>query len=361
MLENEGNYYLYRHIRLDTGEPFYIGIGTKIDRVSKRMSTLYYRAFSKSKRNSIWSRIIEKTNYEVEILLESNDYDFIKQKEIEFIALYGRVNNKTGILTNMTDGGEGNNNESKFIYPSENHSKLFNKTKRTKETCNSVAKAVQDRLLKYKQKTEGTTIELLSGLKVTIIEYITSENIIVMFEDGAIRKTTMKTLNKRKLLHPSQKKVLGINSAGEYNKTKNKRPTKEYLIWKRMMNDSKAEVCKDWVDFQIFADWMNKNTTEGWVFKINLFEDDIVDYTNSVFLPAKISKFFECDYKPSIGRHGKYQLAFNNKHVGNFKSIVEARVVYLQLKNDYFNNWLTNNEDKFNKKIYKRLINFKFS
>lgn len=29
MIEPEGKYYLYRHIRLDKNQPFYIGIGTK--------------------------------------------------------------------------------------------------------------------------------------------------------------------------------------------------------------------------------------------------------------------------------------------------------------------------------------------
>ena len=29
MIQEEGKHYLYRHIRLDTGELFYIGIGTK--------------------------------------------------------------------------------------------------------------------------------------------------------------------------------------------------------------------------------------------------------------------------------------------------------------------------------------------
>lgn len=31
MIQNIGKYYLYRHIRLDLGSPFYIGIGTKRD------------------------------------------------------------------------------------------------------------------------------------------------------------------------------------------------------------------------------------------------------------------------------------------------------------------------------------------
>jgi len=99
-------YYLYRHIRLDKNEPFYIGIGTK-PKIYKYTSVEYSRAYNKSKRGFIWKKIASKTSYNVEILLESNSYDFIKQKEIEFIKLYGRLSNKTGVLSNLTDGGDG--------------------------------------------------------------------------------------------------------------------------------------------------------------------------------------------------------------------------------------------------------------
>lgn len=92
--------YVYRHIRLDTNQPFYIGIG--IDAKGK-----YYRANTHHGRNNYWKNIVKKTNYYVEILFEHEDREFIKQKEIEFIKLYGRIDIKTGILVNMTDGGDG--------------------------------------------------------------------------------------------------------------------------------------------------------------------------------------------------------------------------------------------------------------
>ena len=100
-------YYLYRHIRLDTNQPFYIGIGTKFEFYSKSNKKYYSRAFATSKRGNIWNKIVNKTLYEVEIMLESDDYQFIKQKEIEFIKLYGRKNLGTGCLSNLTNGGEG--------------------------------------------------------------------------------------------------------------------------------------------------------------------------------------------------------------------------------------------------------------
>lgn len=100
-LPTEATYYLYRHIRLDKNEPFYIGIGTFSD---KRR---YERSRSKTGRSKFWKNIVNKTKYRIEILVESENENFINQKEIEFIKLYGRRDLKSGTLTNMTDGGEG--------------------------------------------------------------------------------------------------------------------------------------------------------------------------------------------------------------------------------------------------------------
>lgn len=95
--------YLYRHIRLDTNEPFYIGIG-KYEIHSKGN---YRRAYQKDKRNILWRNIVNKTEYEVEILLENLSWDQACEKEIEFINLYGRRNLGKGPLVNLTDGGDG--------------------------------------------------------------------------------------------------------------------------------------------------------------------------------------------------------------------------------------------------------------
>lgn len=74
-------YFLYRHIRLDTGKPFYIGIGKKPDSF-KIWNKEFRRAFSIVGRNRIWNGITSRTDYDVEILFESDDCNFIKEKEI---------------------------------------------------------------------------------------------------------------------------------------------------------------------------------------------------------------------------------------------------------------------------------------
>lgn len=90
--------YLYRHIRLDKNEPFYIGIGN---------DKYYNRAFAKTGRNKIWHNIVSKTEYEVEIIYDGMSKEQAFEKEKEFIKLYGRKDLGTGTLCNLTNGGEG--------------------------------------------------------------------------------------------------------------------------------------------------------------------------------------------------------------------------------------------------------------
>ena len=90
---------VYKHIRLDNNEPFYIGIGKKRD-----------RAFTKHKRSIFWEKIVSKTDYRVEILFDDLTWEEACEKEKEFIQLYGRKDLGLGSLVNLTDGGEGSNN-----------------------------------------------------------------------------------------------------------------------------------------------------------------------------------------------------------------------------------------------------------
>lgn len=108
MIVENGKYYLYRHVRMDKDQVFYIGIAKK-----KKYGTEYSRSLEKNKqksRNQHWYNIVNKTNYRIEILLETDDFDFISSKEIEFIKLYGRMDLGTGTLCNLTDGGYGHRN-----------------------------------------------------------------------------------------------------------------------------------------------------------------------------------------------------------------------------------------------------------
>lgn len=89
--------YVYRHIRDDKNEPFYIGIGS---------DDTYRRANERVGRNKYWNNIVKKTTYSVDIIFDFISWEDACKKEIEFIALYKRSCDG-GTLSNLTKGGDG--------------------------------------------------------------------------------------------------------------------------------------------------------------------------------------------------------------------------------------------------------------
>ena len=73
------------------------------------------------------SLIASKGGYRVEILLDDLTWDEVREKEKEFIKLYGRIDLKTGCLANMTDGGDGTINA---IISKENREKVAEANRR---------------------------------------------------------------------------------------------------------------------------------------------------------------------------------------------------------------------------------------
>ncbi len=87
---------VYQHIRQDTGEIFYIGIGE-----SER------RAHDMKGRNDIWHSIARKTKVIVEIIKKDITREEARSMERKLISEYGRRDKMTGVLANKSIGGEG--------------------------------------------------------------------------------------------------------------------------------------------------------------------------------------------------------------------------------------------------------------
>lgn len=98
-------FYIYRHIRPDTNQVFYIGKGNNLD---KRKSE-YRRAFETLKRSDFWTKVYNKNNKQIviEIIFECSDEKKVNEKEMEFISIYGRKDLNQGTLVNLTCGGDG--------------------------------------------------------------------------------------------------------------------------------------------------------------------------------------------------------------------------------------------------------------
>lgn len=234
-IENIGKHYLYRHIRLDNNTPFYIGIGTVLEKYTKSKLNYYNRAFNKTTRNDFWKRVADKTDYKVEIVLESDNYDFIQQKEIEFIALYGRRDLGKGTLVNLTDGGGGTSTvifsdavkELRKLHYKQGRTGLINKnggentraikvietrTGKIFETCKEAADSIGMKLANFCDILRTPTRENVTGFKyldenlnkereyadTAVYDYSTGE-IIKSISEAARRYNTNHTKLKRRL------------------------------------------------------------------------------------------------------------------------------------------------------------------
>lgn len=185
--------YLYRHIRLDKNEPFYVGIGS---------DSKYKRAYETINRNSHWKNITSKTPYDVEIILDDLTWNEACNKEIEFISLYGRVDLNEGTLCNMTSGGDGKfgvqdsietkqkkSNSAKNKPKSEQHKQNLSKSRKgiSRGTCRW--------LINNKSRSNKIRLSKLgkSSLKKTPIVQLDKTNNIIQEYDSY---TSAKTITK---------------------------------------------------------------------------------------------------------------------------------------------------------------------
>jgi len=142
MKSKEDRSYVYAHIRLDTNQIFYIGIGS---------DKFYRRANTDWNRNLYWRRIVGFTDYKVKILFDKLPFEKAAKKEIKLIKLIGRRDLHQGVLCNLTDGGEGVLNR---IVTEETKKKISKFQKGRKKSPESIEKQKASRI-GFKMSTEA--------------------------------------------------------------------------------------------------------------------------------------------------------------------------------------------------------------
>lgn len=343
MIENEGKYYLYRHIRLDTGEPFYIGIGTKFTDRAYTYKGIYRRAFVKSKRNNFWKSIVNKTGYEVEILLESDDYKFINQKEIELITLYGRRDLNKGTLVNLTDGGDG----------------VFNLISRNEYVKTGINNVINKR---KKESIEGLIYPTKSGGNIEIIEYVNHKNVKIKFIDGGeFRKVTLMEIRRGILKNNFKASVSNFGYLGGEIIDK-----KAHVAWTSLISKyiNTCGIYEEWSNYQNFAKWHKENynfkTMQGWVLCTNILEKESnkCGKSNCYYLPLKLSN----QLKEIQGFHkrkdGNISSKFLNKHLSYHRTKEEAINNTKLVKKEFIINVANEYKNIFSEELYNKILNY---
>lgn len=218
-------YYVYRHIRPDTGQPFYIGVGKKYTKNFTIHTSEYRRAFTFdiNHRSEYWTRIFEKNDKEikVEILFESDNEREVLDKEIEFIKLYGRVDNNTGILCNLTDGGEGTQGH----IPTEEHRRKISEANKNRIwTPEALANASLSRLGKPGHPMTEEHKQKMSKLhkgKVISEEYRAKISKTLMGRFAGAKNPVSRTIIQLSLNDEFIKEWESIKQASEFYKINN--------------------------------------------------------------------------------------------------------------------------------------------
>lgn len=175
--------FVYKHIRLDNNEVFYIGIG-------KDKS----RAYDKMNRNMFWKRIILKTEYRIEIVCECKTWEDACEKEKSLILEYGRRDLGTGTLVNLTDGGDGNLGGTSWKY----------KKRHTKES--RLKMSISHRNSKIKRIGKKHTLE--SKVKMSYShtgKKLSNETKKKLSQISSLRKVSNETKQKMSQSHTGKK------------------------------------------------------------------------------------------------------------------------------------------------------------
>jgi hypothetical protein len=168
---------VYKHIRKDKNEIFYIGIGKTIA-----------RAKSKKSRNNHWYNIINKTDYSIEIIHNNISWEDACELEKTYIKQYGRKDLGLGLLVNMTDGGDGISNIS-----DETKKKMSNKKIDKKLTQEHILKITQNNKMRGKSNKWGNHTE---------------ENIEIIRNHSIGKNHTQESIIKQRTLKESKKIII---------------------------------------------------------------------------------------------------------------------------------------------------------
>lgn len=230
------------------------------------------------------------------------------------------------------------------------------------------------------------------GYEIEIIEYMSSENCTIKFNDQLyIRNILYDSIKRGSVKNPYHPSVYGIGYLGEgkYKSKIDGVTTKFYSVWfgviqrgycknfkNRNTSYKECNVNKSWHNFQVFAEWYEKNY-KPYMEKWHL-DKDILVKSNKIyspetccFVPQEINKLFTKSEKTRgdcpIGvkyskRREKYlsSISINKRviHLGAFGTPQEAFLAYKTAKEAYIKEVANEWKDKISEKVYQALINY---
>ena len=226
------------------------------------------------------------------------------------------------------------------------------------------------------------------GLKMTIINYRTYDDIDVQFEDGSIRKNVRYAHFKSKCIknfyYPE---VFGVGCLGEASCVDSTgKQLRSYKLWSSLLNrcynsnhkyyknygGKNIKVCDEWLCYANFKKWYDINYYEIKGKNVELDKDILIPNNKlyspnaCVFVPRQINTFFrgytkETDLPKGVSlENGKYRAYLNidgkRKTLGKYNTIKEAECVYKQAWLKEIKKLAIKYQSNIPIKLYDRLI-----
>lgn len=225
-----------------------------------------------------------------------------------------------------------------------------------------------------------------------IIEYNNAKDIKVEFRTGSIVKTTYNNFKKevKDPLFPSVYKM-GYIGIGKHKPSINCKDTSEYKTWQNVfrrcydpyyinkrLTYKTATVCDEWLNFQNFAEWYNKNYYELIDERVEL-DKDLIKKGNKVycpeycsFVPQSINSLLnksdkskrQCTIGVSFHKDtDKYQsfvcINGKQKRIGYFNTEIKAYMAYKKAKEEQIKIMANKYKQCLPLKVYKYLMDYK--
>ena len=249
-----------------------------------------------------------------------------------------------------------------------------------------------ERCVKMAEKKDRTNESRLNnnGERMTIVRYGNNVDIDIQFDDGTVVEHRIYAhFLKGKIKNPMTPSVYGVGyfGIGKFkSRDENGKPTKCYKVWSHMMErcyDPKYQenyptykgctVCKEWHNFQVFAEWYYSHyyKLEN---EIMALDKDILCKGNKVyspdtcvFVPNSINILFvkrdKARGKYPIGAN-KYDDKFvahvmkNGKtiHLGYFDTPELAFLAYKRAKEEYIKEVAEEYKGKIDPRAYEAMI-----
>ena len=254
-------------------------------------------------------------------------------------------------------------------------------------TC--VANAMQSQKSNPNVKI-GDIFTANQGSKAKVIKYINSKNILVEFLDHYKYQGVfaLRNLQKGQFKNPYFKNVYGVGcfGVGKYFGIKDGVRSIEYIAWvnmlKRCYNKKELErfptykgctVCKEWLNFQNFAEWYTsqEHCGKGYHLDKDLLVDGNKIYSpeTCVLAPTQInSLFLDCGSKSKgnitgvfcnkKGSKFRVQISINGEHKSfyGFDNIEDASNYYQAIKKQNIKQVALEWKDRIDKRLFDALM-----